>query len=406
MKIGKKKQNKILKDESKLSVEYIPENILHREKQINKMDNYVFIPLIHGEREPRNTILYGVRGTGKTASVKKCLNDLQEREDVTDRFKGIYVDCSQLKSEYQVITHLVSELNPEVTPPSLKGKTKRELYEMIKDRIKEDNLKALIVLDEVDEAVDSDSELIKQLHKIKETDLSFTEGEERQGNLALMVITNSARFQEKYLQGIEDRVRVKSIQFEPYNADELKEILEERVDKAFYPDVVTEGALSFISAKGSQAGNGSCRYCINLLREAGETAELNNREKVTDEVAKESQKELEVNNLYKALRNLSKHKLIVAYSILTEKEERNKPLTTSQIFEVYKNYCKEFNYEDKTKRWVREYINELESLDAVSTWLGGKKGSRGSFMKVDIATELETYKIAVKKAINNQNLFS
>ena len=71
--------NLLIKNPNVLRHDYIPERILHRDKQ-QELVTQSLIPL-YKKSIPPNLLVYGKPGTGKTLVVKKVLNQIQSRVD-------------------------------------------------------------------------------------------------------------------------------------------------------------------------------------------------------------------------------------------------------------------------------------------------------------------------------------
>ena len=67
----------IIKNPNVLRHDYIPERILHRNKQ-QELVTQSLIPL-YKKSIPPNLLVYGKPGTGKTLVIKKVLNQIQNR---------------------------------------------------------------------------------------------------------------------------------------------------------------------------------------------------------------------------------------------------------------------------------------------------------------------------------------
>ena len=80
--------------------------------------------------------------------------------------------------------------------------------------------------------------------------------------------------------------------FPPYNAQELAEILRQRVGIAFRPGTVDESAITNAAAIAAQE-SGDARTAVMLLLRAGEIADRKNSGSVTDEEVKKAKKQVE-----------------------------------------------------------------------------------------------------------------
>jgi cell division control protein 6 len=58
-----------------LSPHYVPKELPFRERHINEITS-ILSPALKGQK-PRNLIIYGKTGTGKTCSVKRIMEDFE-----------------------------------------------------------------------------------------------------------------------------------------------------------------------------------------------------------------------------------------------------------------------------------------------------------------------------------------
>ena len=95
------KAYEIFKDERFLYPEFVPERMPFREPEV---DGLVFSlqPVLQGKK-PQNVFVCGKTGTGKTATVKFVLNELQQ---YSDRAKGLYINCFQLNTRHSILTQI------------------------------------------------------------------------------------------------------------------------------------------------------------------------------------------------------------------------------------------------------------------------------------------------------------
>ena len=97
-------------DRGVLLTSYIPENILHRDKEIKQIAN-ILAPALKQEK-PSNLFVYGNTGTGKTLIVKHIIYNMNQiTSDKKIQLKTIYTNCKLKKladTEYRLIAHLAS----------------------------------------------------------------------------------------------------------------------------------------------------------------------------------------------------------------------------------------------------------------------------------------------------------
>jgi cell division control protein 6 len=123
----------------------------------------------------------------------------------------------------------------------------------------------IAVLDEVDALVKQKGDtLLYELTRINEVLMH--------SKVALVGISNDLRFKEFLDPRVLSSLSEEEIVFTPYNAEELKDILQHRSNLAFNENVIDNGTLSLCAALAA-AEHGDARRALDLLRVAGELAE-------------------------------------------------------------------------------------------------------------------------------------
>jgi len=104
--------SRILISSEALSQSYIPERILHREKELAQLSNAIgFV----------NTFVHGPIGLGKTLLLKHVIDDY----NTTKRGRAIYIDCSLYQTTNAIFHEILTALNSIVVSKSNYELTKR-----------------------------------------------------------------------------------------------------------------------------------------------------------------------------------------------------------------------------------------------------------------------------------------
>jgi cell division control protein 6 len=146
--------------------------------------------------------------------------------------------------------------------------------------------------------------------------------------------------------------------FRPYDASELRNILLERSKISFNEGSLSEAALNVCSALAA-AEHGDARRALDLLRVAGEVAERQGAQIVTEDHVKEAERNIEHNRVVEALKNLTLHSKLVLLSVY---HLNKSSVTTGEIYDVYNKICSELGAGLLTQRRLGTLVNELDVM--------------------------------------------
>lgn len=264
----------LFKNKSVLQSSYIPEEILHRENEINQIAN-ILAPSLRIEK-PSNTFIYGKTGTGKTLSVKyitEQINNVAIKKNIP--ILSIYVNCKLKKvadTEYRLMAHLCRELGKNIPPTGLPTD---EIYKVFFNVIDSKKQIIILILDELDQLVKKAGDEILYNFTRVNSDL-------KNAQISLIGVSNDLLFADSLDPRIKSSLSEEEIVFPPYNAMQLQQILKNRSLMAFKENSLGEGVIEKCSAYAAR-DHGDARRALELLRVAGELAERDNKLKVTME---------------------------------------------------------------------------------------------------------------------------
>lgn len=359
--------SRIFRDRDVLSPHYMPDTIYHREHQIRELMS-MLAPALQGKR-PRNLMIYGKTGTGKTLCTKHVAKKFGERSPPA---KIVYINCRMYNKPYRILSKAVKSLTDGV---DRQGFGLPFLYEKMLEWAGEGR-QLILVLDEIDMAKNID-ELIYTLTRAND--------ELEKGGISLIGISNRLLFKEELDPRSKSSLYEREMFFPPYTAPQLQKILQQRAEMAFAEGAVTPSAINLASAFTARE-SGDARYALKLLAHAAELVEEKGLQKITDAEVKEARDVVEKDLVKEAVDKLPEHHQLVLYAVarLTVSGSRYARfgdgkegcLFSGEVYEDYSELCKKLGKPPKTARSYRSYLNDLEMLGLVTAVESGK-GIRG-----------------------------
>ncbi len=344
----------LLGDLSILSPKHQPESFPHREKQIESIVGSLS-GLIRGF-SINNILVYGKTGTGKT-SVTKYITDML-KEKVGERVITCYINCQTYDSPYSILINIARYVpGADNIPPS--GWTLDRIYEEVLNKLKEKKSSVILVLDEIDKLVEKNGG--DSLYVI----LKLIDEDSGVGG-TVIGITNDSSFYDKLDPRVKSRMSKESVMFQPYNAEELRDILNPRVRQVLPTDSYEDGAIGLCAALGARE-HGDARKAIDLMRIAIEMAIRENSQLITKEHVYKARDTMEIDVIRETTKTLPTHAKIVLMSVIVSGERHPNSATTGEISTLYANLCRIIGLPPLSTRRVSDYISELEDFGMIST---------------------------------------
>jgi cell division control protein 6 len=374
-------KDSVFKNKDALTTSYKPDNILHREEQINDLAS-ILAPSLKGN-DPSNVFLYGSVGTGKTLVVQHVTDELRSvANDEEIDLNILYINCKMKKvadTEYRLLAKLARQLGEEV--PST-GLPTDEIYNRFFEALKDQGGVVVIALDEIDALVKKvGDEFLYNLTRIND-DLDETK-------VSILGISNDLNFTDYMDSRVKSSLSEEEIIFAPYNAIELREILRDRTDKAFVDEALQDGVISKCSALAAQE-HGDARRALDLLRVAGELAERSEVEKIEKEHVNKAQSKIERDRVVETVRSQPKHSKLVLYTILDMTDEEDE-IATGDVYSEYKELCQSVDVSELTQRRVSGLISELDMLGVINAKVISKgRYGRTRQISVDLSENIRS----------------
>ena len=425
----------IFENKEVLRPSYTPHKLPHREEQINNMAT-ILVTALRGET-PSNILIYGKTGTGKTASAKFVSEELEttsQKYEVPCEVE--YINCEVTDTQYRVLAQLANkfiEKNEQVIdqqltrladlheratadgtdPATVLADTSFDSVDAVEDRVEQlereresfepapmtgwptDRVYStffdavdyhervvVIMLDEIDKLVEKSGD--DTLYN-----LSRMNSELENSRVSIMGISNDLKFTDFLDPRVKSSLGEEEIVFPPYDATQLRDILQQRSEVAFKDEGETldDEVIPLCAAFAAQE-HGDARRALDLLRTAGELAERDRTDRVNEKHVRKAQEKIELDRVVEVVRTLpTQSKLVLYATILLEKNGVHN-INTGEVFNIYKRLCQEIDADVLTQRRVTDLISELDMLGIVNAVVVSK-GRYGRTKEISLSVPLD-----------------
>ncbi|WP_128905022.1 Cdc6/Cdc18 family protein [Halorubrum amylolyticum] len=419
----------IFENKEVLRPSYTPHELPHRNDQINRMAT-ILVSALRGET-PSNILIYGKTGTGKTASAKFVSQELEstsQKYDVPCEVE--YINCEVTDTQYRVLAQLANTFieknqmviadrldrcrelrSTAVDDPTALTDTEFATVDDLDARIDELEADAdemeevpmtgwptdrvystffeavdyhervvVIMLDEIDKLVEKSGD--DTLYN-----LSRMNSELNRSRISIMGISNDLKFTDFLDPRVKSSLGEEEIVFPPYDANQLRDILQHRADIAFKQDALTDDVIPLCAAFAAQE-HGDARRALDLLRTAGELAERSQAEIVAEKHVRQAQDKIELDRVVEVVRTLPTQSKIVLFAVILLEKNGVHNINTGEVFNIYKRLCEEIDADVLTQRRVTDLISELDMLGIVNAVVVSK-GRYGRTKEMGLSVPVE-----------------
>ncbi|MUV57166.1 ORC complex protein Cdc6/Orc1 [Halogeometricum rufum] len=375
--------NTLFEDKEVLSEDYQPDTILERDDEIRAYRD-ALKDVLFG-RNPSNIFVYGKTGVGKTAVTNYMLQALEEETEKRDEADDLHVriyNCNR-GSVYGAVRTLVNKLQDDDEDPFPKtGLSTNIAFETLYEKMDDIGGTFLFVLDEIDHLSDAD-ELLYEFPRAR------ANGHITESKVGVIGISNNYRFRDSLSPKVRDTLMEKEISFSPYDANELRSILDKRAEKAFRDGACSESAIQLCAALAAQ-DTGGARQALDLLRTGGDLAESEGDGMVTDEHIQDAREQVRRGRVTNKIRDQTIHGQLVLESVARLESEDETPSRSKEIRNVYETVAGHYAYDPLTSlKSIQNHLGTLEMLGFLSKteYNDGKRG--GSYFVYELSVDTD-----------------
>lgn len=382
--------SQIFKDKSKLSPRYMPEELPHRQIEIDRIVQ-VFVDASNDpDRFPLTVMqIVGVAGIGKTSTVilsSKILEDKFARN--RQLLKTAYINLKlQGGNKYAIYRLLLERIAPELPAQGLSAE---EMLRYLLRYLRENNQYALIIMDEIDYLVKTskDSNLIYDLTRLNEFEPN------KPCNVkGVIFIARSTEFYSKLDAAELSTLGRLPTLFNPYTLNQISDILEKRASEAFtYKAIGSDVIDKIASITSSPEVNGDVRYGLDLLLYSGNLAESQRSDRITLDHVRKVHSQVHPSLTTEDIEQLSRSHLLTLMALVRTLKIRKKPYV--ELKDV-RNYAAELAEQLQVKRIdIEDYLDDLKNRKIVDIKSLKEIGLHGVSL-----TDLDSLLIAKVKGI-------
>ena len=322
-----------------------------RDSEVEELSSHL-APILRGGH-PIHITCTGKTGTGKTVCLlylARLLSKMAAEKDI--KLWHEHIDLSTPRPCFRALNDLACLLN--ASRRYSKGISLEEMMGKIEDALSDYDGYLVLLIDEVDNIrTDLDTFMRFLVRRLPQ---------QIPGKLILVFISNQLGWAEDLDPRVQSFLRMQELLFTPYDAHDLKQILDIRVKKALNQDMLQEGIVKKIAALASQH-HGDARKAVELLSRSASIAEKNGT-KITLDTVDKANEQIEKDKYVDLIKTSPKQLQAALYSVLTASPEANK-LTTSEAYDQYRRFCELASLRELTHRAFSDLVSELDLLGFV-----------------------------------------
>jgi cell division control protein 6 len=313
----------IFRDRSKLSPRYIPEDLPHRENQIGEIMHIFSGAVNNPDAFPLSILqVIGPAGIGKTSTVITSSKRIEEifKNNRLD-LKTAYINLKlQGGNKFAIYRFLLERIAPELPAQGLSAE---EMLRYLLQYLRNNKQYALIIMDEIDYLIKTskDTSIIYDLTRLNEF-----EPDKPCNVKGVIFIARSTEFYSRLDPAELSTLGRMSVEFKPYIASQVSDILENRCTQAFAPKAVGSDIVDKVATiTTSSEVNGDVRYALDLMLYAGNLAESEGTGRITLDQIRKVHGQIHPSLTTEEIDELSKSHLVSLVALVRALKAKRKP---------------------------------------------------------------------------------
>lgn len=378
----------IIVNENLLNSRYVPNTVIARDEQMEKMGHYLSPILRQGE--PSNMYIWGDTGVGKTITVKYLLRVLTEglkSEGKDILIDTVVIDCTAFSFEISACVEILTQLSGISIPFG------RQFYQYLSDiwtiiekKANEHSFYTLILFfDEIDAFTEPNNILYQFSRALAHQNI-------KSSNVAIEIIIASN--QKDFLDTLNGKVlssaAFRFIDFPDYNTRELCEILMLRKE-AFAAGVITDEVIKYCAKNVADRYHGDARQAIDILAEAARSVIKNKGSEITSKDIDLAEKTVNDRATTEMLSKISLHDkyLILAVHIansVVRQTNSKLPAHSGTIVVAYQKICELLKQKPNGETYISARLTTLAQRQLINAEY---REGKGNIRYITISNDIE-----------------
>ena len=350
------KRPSIFIDEKALDINFIPEEMPHREKELTILSQLFLTLITNPNSISRKILITGRTGIGKTATVKVFGNMLIEASNKRDvHINYVHINCRKERTSYKVLIRIIHSLDKAFPK---RGYSPQDLLEVLTEYLNTHDLHILIVLDELSYLIQKGGDLIYSLTRINDDMMNA------QQRISIIGIVRDISCINSLDASTMSTLQRNILKFEKYTKKQIFDIMKYRAGLSLKENTISDESLEMVAESVFKVGD--IRYGLNLLWKASKFAESRNLKYLNSECIRFGNQDLVSFSTQDAIKYLSIQKLIFLLSIIKilKKTEKSK-ISISEILNLYNILCENLGLKPRSYSQLWNYLNEFEKENII-----------------------------------------
>ncbi len=355
----------VFKDESFLSIEYIPSKLPHREDELRFLVQLFRNILEKPGSMNQRVLITGDIGTGKTVLTHRFGLDMMKAAKTRKiNLHYVHVNCRECKgSSFMILKKVIAEFAPDFPQ---RGFSSEEFLDVLMEVLDDRNAYLILALDELESLIMAEgASPIYNFTRIQEDRINAPM------RLSIICILREPKYLERLDKSTLGTLQRNLIELDDYSTNQIETILMDRIGLALKEGAIYQDNVKFITEIASTAGD--ARYAIELLWRAGKYADTETSSEITSEHIRKAAGSIHPAFREDHITTLTLHEklLLLAISRILD-HSKLAYATMGEVEDVYKVVCEEYRKTPRAHTQLWKYMRDLSTTGMISTKLSGK----------------------------------